>query len=165
MTNAYPCNAYEEIRFEVGELIPSGGTCHLVTALRWEAWRSGIIRESHVFITGPQLHLHEIEYASADDQNEADRTETACEATRALLVGYLRRFRSEHHPRQMIFGLQSTTESPFLRFHLQGVFASTLRSIPGWTTSRSLRKCLQQFANRPTGALDGRLIHPMFGPN
>lgn len=158
----------EEVVYESADLVSGHGPAFFVTVLTRHEARERATRESHVFLPGENLHLHEIAFIPLSrDESDASVAE-AVRATHGLFAARVAE-RAGGQGRAgggegagLIYATRRTEESPFHEFRLRGWFPDAMWEIQDWTVSAVLREALGRVTRYRADAGEAELLRRMF---
>lgn len=122
------------------------------------------LRESHVFVSGPEeVHLHEIEPVTPPVRVADQPLANAVDATHALLHRHLAgTWSNEREPFQLAYRAHATDATPLWRLALAGRFALAFGEIRDWSLSDTLRSELARLASYRSEDHEARELARLF---
>ena len=84
----YTVCPHDKVTYEQASDIPDYGVCHFITLLSFRPGNVVVRRESHVFISHPERHLHEITYMNSSGLDPATLESECVRATHQLFASY-----------------------------------------------------------------------------
>ena len=157
----------EHLVYERAEAASRLDEAFLVTAVAHDRSRSLIVRESHVFFPGREVHRHEIVFQDASiAPNMEAVVRQARDHTRklGLFSGASRSWSDRWFPAQGVatVELSRVEECPFHEYLLAGKFRDDLWEIQDWTTSRALRATLARVTSYRFDVAEAALLARIF---
>jgi hypothetical protein len=147
---------HDKVTYEQATDIPDYGVCHFITLLSFRPGNVVVRRESHVFISQPERHLHEITYMNSRGLDRANLESESVRATHQLFAsyrvnnptslnsGFAARSRFES---PLTYRVTPRRDAPFARFKQEKRFLHTMAQITEWTPSPLLRDTLRHVMN------------------
>lgn len=148
----YTVCPHDKVTYEQASDIPDYGVCHFITLLSFRPGNVVVRRESHVFISHPERHLHEITYMNSSGLDPATLESECVRATHQLFASY-----RADNPSSLDSGFAAKSrfespltyrvtphrDAPFARFQQENRFLHTMAQITDWTPSPLLRDTLR----------------------
>lgn len=163
-----PAAEVEEIIYERADGVGDFGAVIFVTVLARHEGCERETRESHVFLPGRNLHLHEIVFATPGRTDWSESLGEAVRATHGLLAERVERspLGEDRAGGGAEAGLRYATRRmdvhPFHDFRVRGWFSDAMWEIQDWTVSPALREALGRVTRCRGDEAEAELIKRIF---